>query len=155
MSFVDCSCREDGQISRRKPYSLTASHIVTLLWLPKANILRGQTNNVSFVIDDTGSGAAGANVDSNLGTGMRSRSFDVGEGVAGTYIMVHMRIQFIVRICRLQEMHVSQWRQKLRLPTNVLRLGVYTYHLPRRLPIRLAVGEGIHDAASFGATRRW
>ena len=53
-------------------------YIVTLLWLPQADVLRGQAHNVAFGIDNTSSSATGTNVDAN--------------------VVIHMYVQFIVRV---------------------------------------------------------
>ena len=57
---------------------LSRLYIVTLLWLPQPDILRGQANYVTLRIDDASSSTAGTDVDA--------------------YVVIHMDIEFIVRI---------------------------------------------------------
>lgn len=62
MSFVDCSYPK--VISQYAAWSnlYRISHIVARFWLPQANILRSQANNVAFVVNDACTSTASANV---------------------------------------------------------------------------------------------
>lgn len=53
-------------------------HIIALFGLPQADVLRGHAKNVTFGIDDTRPGTAGADVDSN--------------------VVLHVWVQLVVRI---------------------------------------------------------
>ena len=55
MSFVDCSYIKDQPSRNRYSHGLAGqrSHVVALLGLPKANVLRGQTDDISFAINYT------------------------------------------------------------------------------------------------------
>lgn len=55
------------------------TYIVPSLWLPELDVLRGKAYNVAMVVDDTSSGTAGADIDSD--------------------VMVEVRSELIVRIC--------------------------------------------------------
>lgn len=67
ISFVDCSFEVlVSQCPLAKDFQRT--YIVTLLWLPKPNVLGGQTDNVPLVVDDTGPGTAGAYIYTDLST---------------------------------------------------------------------------------------
>lgn len=83
------------------------THIVALLWLPEPNVLRGQTDNISLVIDHTGSGTTSTNIYSDLANVVLSGLLSSRYGGASTYIMIHVRVQFIVRVRRLHELDVS------------------------------------------------
>ena len=63
--------------------------IVSLLWLPKANILRCQTNNIPFTVDDTSTGTTGPNVD--------------------TDIMVYVKVNVVSAISRCLSRALSRW----------------------------------------------
>lgn len=52
--------RKEKRKERKKAY------IVTSLWLPKSNILRGQSNNVTFVINNTGPGTSSTYINADV-----------------------------------------------------------------------------------------
>lgn len=82
MSAVDSSSRKRGL------------HIIALFGLPQADVLRGHAKNVTFGIDDTSPGTAGADVDSN--------------------VILHVWVQLVVRIggqlARLLPGWLSKWK---------------------------------------------
>lgn len=59
--------------------NLSGTHVVALLRLPQADVLRGQADNVALGINNASAGTAGADVDTN--------------------VVIHVGIQLIVRIC--------------------------------------------------------
>ena len=55
------------------------AYVVSLLWLPQTDVLRGKTDNVALGVNDTSASTAGADVDTN--------------------VVIHMGVQFIVWVC--------------------------------------------------------
>ena len=68
MSFVDCSYAkyEPSPKYRSCIFGSGRLYVVSLLRLPQANVLRRQTNNVSFAINDTGSSTSSSDVNSDV-----------------------------------------------------------------------------------------
>jgi hypothetical protein len=42
------------------------AYIITMLWLPKANVLRGQPHNIALGIDDTGTSTASSDINADI-----------------------------------------------------------------------------------------
>ena len=49
-----------------KVQDICSSYIVSSLWLPKTNVLAGQTDNIALLVHDTCSCGACADIDTNI-----------------------------------------------------------------------------------------
>ena len=71
------------------------THVVLLFWLPEANLLGCETDNVAIVVDDTGTRTPGADIDADIVTFL-----DLHRGRNGKNWVVRRRREEEVRFVR-------------------------------------------------------